>query len=128
MAFSLQINAVRNLNFWNTIKEDGNIINHTLNDIHMSEFSKLVPSLKIQDTIFLDTLFYIKSNLENEQFVQILFSGPRNSGHWICVWYDDILLRVYDSLNLNNLNDDQKKYIYCLLSNLNDITVCYEKV
>lgn len=98
-----------------------------LTDMHMFQFMKLIPQFNMQETIFLQNLFNIEPVRNNEIFIQILFCGSSEIGHWICVWYDGEILHVYDSLN-GVLNDDHKKYLHCLLPNKINLKIVYEKV
>lgn len=111
------------------LRLDGNSRDSMLNDLHIFEFMKFVTFLNMQATTLLDALEVIESNPEGREFVQILFSGPNNAGHWICVWYDVQfnVLRIYDSLNLG-LHKDHKKFISRIFPNNEQINVTYETV
>lgn len=115
------------LNFYEIIEKDGNRSESMLNDLHIFEFAKFIPHLNIQPTIFLSSLNNIVPFQINEEFIQILFRGPNDSGHWICVWYDKHILRIYDSLN-EGLHHDHKLYINRLFPNSDNIKIVYKKV
>ena len=68
-----------------TIKHSGFLRCGMLTSDHMLRFMNLVPYLHMQDPLFLQTLHYVQPNSNNREFVQILFSGPLEDGHWICV-------------------------------------------
>ena len=58
-----------------------------LTNDEMLEFNELLINCKtgfsIQNTVFLQLLHCIDRNPTNKKIVQILFSGPKNSGHWV---------------------------------------------
>ena len=113
--------------FFNIIQRSGFEEEGMLNDLHMSRFMQMMPSINMQCTLFLNILQFINQNVDNNEFIQILFRGPNNTGHWIYIWYDTIVIRVYDSLN-ECLHDDHKKYINRLFPNHQSLNVIYETV
>ena len=111
--------------FFKIIQRNGYAENGMLNDLHMSRFMNMVPSFNMQCTLFVHTLQFINQNIENNEFIQILFHGPNNdAGHWICIWYDTAVIRVYDNLN-GELHNDHKKYINRFVTSTeNNIYIC----
>ena len=114
-------------NFYSIIDLDDSSPRSMLTDLHMHKFMELVPNLHMQSTLLLQSLINIEQNPSGRQFVQILFRGPINLGHWICVWYNGDVLHIFDSLN-EGLQDDHKKYISRLFSNSDMLNIVYEIV
>lgn len=50
---------------------------------------------------------------QNDAYLQILFDRGINCkiGHWICIYYNESIFHVYDSLNCNYLRRQHKLYI-----------------
>lgn len=98
-----------------------------LNDLHIDEFAKMIPSMRMQPTIFLQMLNNVENRSSNEEFVQILFSGRSDEGHWICMWYDTRILHVYDSIGAG-LHDDHLRYLNRIFPQKDYLEVVNEKV
>ena len=113
--------------FWRILSLNGDDNESMLTDDHMYYFQNLIINFNMQNTNFKELIYNIERNPPGRLFIQILFSGPNNAGHWICVWYDGRALHVYDSLN-GKLNYDHKKYINRLLPNIENIPTIYEIV
>lgn len=102
-----------------------------LTDDHMFLFNEILELNQIgfimQPTIFLQNLSSIKENQSNSKFVQILFSGSNDAGHWTAVYYDGSFLHVYDSLGWK-LNMDHKIFLKRIFPDFEELIVIYEKV
>lgn len=96
----------------------------------MKEFNEILIAnnigFSIQDPIYLQSLYFIDRNPSNKNFVQILFSGPLNAGHWISIYYDGEIIHVYDSLG-HGLNKEHKIFINRLLPDYKNLVIVNEK-
>ena len=85
-----------------------------LTNDEMIEFNELLircnTGFSIQNSVFLQLLHYIDRNPSNKNMVQVLFSGPKNAGHWIAVYYDGEILHIYDGMG-KGLNKEHKLFI-----------------
>ncbi|MBW0543504.1 hypothetical protein O181_083219 [Austropuccinia psidii MF-1] len=117
----------QNSQFWSILHTDGDNPRGQLNDDHMYVFMNLGPEMRMQSTLLKQNPQFIQERNENETFIQILHSGPYDSGHWICIWYDTSVVHVYDSMNLK-LNAEHYEYLNRLLPNKRTLNVVYEKV
>ena len=103
----------------------------------MAEFMKLIPQFNMQSTLLCQMWAQIQERNENEEFIQILFSGNKQLlkdgitsvyiGHWICIWYHKNIIHVSDSIN-SGLNTDHLKFISRLFPNNLSIKVVEETV
>lgn len=105
--------------------------NSMLTDTHITEFNRILQSqsnFSMQSTLFLQLPFLINPVPLDQEYIQILFSGNNNHGHWICIYYSNYIIHVYDSLNQHSLNDDQIKYIRKLFPYSQNIEIVFENV
>lgn len=73
-----------------------------LHDNHIFVFNTFFSqqiNFNIQPTIFLQRTHRIQPYENKDNFIQILHSGNNEADHWICVYYENNNLHVYDSLN-----------------------------
>lgn len=61
-------------------------------------------------------------------YIQILFSGSVNNGHWICIYYDKNIIHIYDSLNTNVLHNDFKIFLNYMFPIKDNLKIVYEQV
>lgn len=100
-----------------------------LNDNHFLELNKILQEnnclLQSDDILLLHTT---QETIRRGEFVQVIFDGNRESGHYICVYCDGFSLRVYDSLNRSNLSAYQTSILQKLLPQVPQIPICYVTV
>lgn len=105
--------------------------NSQLNDNHILEFNnilKIYTRFNMQSTINFQRLSNIQSINRNNEYLQILFSGNNSNGHWICLYYNDNIIHIYDSINKKDLDDDHKIVINRLFPNKNNLRITFEQV
>ena len=105
--------------------------NSRLTDKHMDAFIKLVSKcspFNIQSPLYLQVPENITPIDLNRSYIQLLFSGPSSSGHWICMFYNNKTLHIYDSLNNNDLYAEHKVFLNRLFPNKNGLRIVFEKV
>ena len=51
-----------------------------------------------------------------------------DSGHWICIYYSNFVIHVYDSFNMNTLTDDCKIFINRMFPNNSNLRIVFEEV
>lgn len=100
-------------------------------DTHIDKFIDILEHYdtpyRMQSTLLVQIPRTIRRAPRDQPCLQILFRGPIDSGHWICVWYDTEVLHVYDSANARILHQDHKIFLRRLLPHDN-IPVVFEKV
>lgn len=64
----------------------------------------------------------------NNSYIQILFSRDNLKGHWICMYYSDNVIHIYDSWNQNSLHPHHETYLKKLFSRSNNLKIVYEKL
>lgn len=105
--------------------------NSMLNDNHMLEFNRILSSytnFSMQSSLFLQRPEnIIPISLRNES-IQILFSGNAKFGHWICIYYNENVIQVFDSMNTSTLSDDHKICINRLFPDNTNLKIVFEKV
>lgn len=95
------------------LKEDEiNIITNgdMLLDNHIDKFSLILESCsnyRLCTTLMKYHPQLIESVPQNVKHIQLLHSGSRKKGHWVCSYYDTKSIYIYDSLNSRELNEDQ---------------------
>lgn len=105
--------------------------NIMLTDSHITEFIKILQShtsFEMQSPLFLQLPFNIKPVQLNKKYLQILFSGNNKHGHWICIYYNDYVIHVYDSINQHSLHADHEKYLRHLFPNIDNLKIVFENV
>ena len=60
--------------------------------------------------------------------IQVLFSGGTNYGHWICIYYRNSTIHVFDSLNKLTLDMNHKIFLNRMFPNKNNIRIIFETV
>ena len=82
-------------------------INSMLTDELIFKFNRILKShthqFSMQPTIFLQRPYNIKPVQRNFEYIQILFTGSNECGHWICMYYCNDIIHIYDSFNQNCL-------------------------
>ena len=102
-----------------------------LNDNHIEEFNSIIKTcinFSMQSTLLLQRPQNIVPVSRNEEYLQILFSGNSELGHWIFIWYFDNIIHIYDSLNSKHLNSDQMIFINRLFPNKINLQIVFETV
>ena len=105
--------------------------NSRLTSDHIEAFIKLVSiysDYRIQSSLLLQNPTSIQPIDMNTKSIQLLYSGESDSGHWICVYYENYKLHIYDSLNFNNIHTDHKIFLNRMLPIKTNINLIYEKV
>ena len=82
----------------------------------------------MQPTIFLQQPYNIKPVEHDAEYIQILFTGQNECGHWICMYYCNDIIHIYDSFNQKCLTEDQMIYINRLFPNKNNLKITFETV
>lgn len=100
-----------------------------LDDSHFLEVDKILLEndcdLQSQNLLI---LYNTNEICRRTQFIQILFDGNTENGHYICVYCDGFLIRVYDSMNRKNLSDFQIGILRKMLPKISKIPIIYEEV
>ena len=102
-----------------------------LNDNHIFEFNKILKTytkFDMQCTINMRRLSNIKPVDINNDFIQLLFSGSSENGHWICIWYTNFVIHVFDSLNKHSLDNDHIIVLNRMFPNKGNISIIFENV
>ncbi|OXU18701.1 hypothetical protein TSAR_001765 [Trichomalopsis sarcophagae] len=102
-----------------------------LNDNHIFEFNNILKSytsFNMQCTVTMQRLSNIRQADLNRQFIQTLFSGSSNNGHWICIFYDNKVIHVYYSINKRNLDGDNLITINRMFPNKEHLRITFETV
>ena len=112
------------------LEKDGSESDGMLTDDHMYEFNKILiqsnTGLKLEDTVS-GRLDLIKKTGSKRKRIQVLFSGPRDSGHWICIYFIDSKIFIYDSLRLG-LNSEHKAFINRMFPDNEELVIVQEKI
>lgn len=82
----------------------------------------------MQHPILLQMPYNIQPVRLDQKYIQILFSGNENFGHWICIFYNENVIHVYDSSNNKGLHDDHKIYLNRLFPNAKNLKIVFEEV
>ena len=88
--------------------------NSKLTDTHIDADIKLVPEFsqfRIRSQLYLQIPERILPIDLDKTYIQILFSGPSASGHWICLFYNQKKVHIYDSLNSKFLYTEHKVFL-----------------
>ncbi|OXU17575.1 hypothetical protein TSAR_015488, partial [Trichomalopsis sarcophagae] len=102
-----------------------------LNDIHILEFNQILrscSSFDMQSPLLVQKPFNINPIPIDSEYFQILFSGNFKKDHWICMYYKDNIIHIYDSLNVGFLHDEHKVYINRLFPNNSNLKIIFEQV
>lgn len=102
-----------------------------LTDNHITEFNNILRSItkfSMQSPLFLQLPHVIKPVPLEEEYIQILFSGNNEYGHWICIYYNEMIIHVYDSNNQFPLQDHHKIFLNRLFPDIKNLRIVYEKV
>lgn len=83
------------------LRMDGDKAEGMLNDDHIKYFDEILLEngidIKLQSTLLRQRLDHV-IQAGNQKFIQILHSGSYNEGHWVCVYHEDNVIHLYDSL------------------------------
>ena len=100
------------------LTKDGNNSDSMLSDEHMSHFNDILLENKIdirmQPTVYSERLDHIE--IINNNFIQILQSGPLKAGHWVVVYHTHNIIHFFDSLG-HKINLDQKLFLSSIFPN-----------
>lgn len=102
-----------------------------LNDIHMSEFNEILKSysfFNMQSPLLIQKPCNIQPVAIDNEYIQLLFSGNSEKGHWICMYYNNKTIHIYDSLNARCLQNEHKIFINRLFPNNSDLKITFETV
>lgn len=106
---------------------DGNSKKGMLTDDHMHLFNKILLEnnidIQMQPTLYSQRLDLIQIN--HQKFIQIIHSGLRNLGHWVCVYHNDNVIHFYDSLG-NKLAKEHKLFLSRVFPDLKELMVTEE--
>lgn len=100
-------------------------------DEHILKFNQIIKhytNFSMQDTILIQRPWNINPVPLDSEYLQILFSGDTNFGHWICIYYKNGVIHVYDSMMTKFLNNDQKIYLNRLFPNNRNLKIAFENV
>ena len=103
---------------------------HLLNDLHIFDFNnilKLHSSFDMQSSLMFQKSCKINLISMNSEYIQIFFSGNDKRGHWICMYYNNVL-HIYDSVNAKCLKDEHKVFIKKLFPNISNLLITFEVV
>ena len=101
-----------------------------LNDEHILEFNNILKncsSFNIQSPL-LDQKPYIISVPIDCEYIQLLFLGNSENGHWICMYYSNNIIHIYDSLNVKCVKEEHKVFINRLFPNNPELKITFETV
>ena len=62
------------------------------------------------------------------EYIQLLFLGNSENGHWICMYYSNNIIHIYDSLNVECLKEEDKVFINRLFPNNPELKITFETV
>ena len=85
-----------------------------LNDEHILEFKNILKnfsSFNIQSSLLVQKPYNIISISIDCEYIQLLFLGNSKKDHWICMYYSNNIIHIYDSLNVKCLKDEDKVFI-----------------
>ena len=94
--FNLNENNYKIIEGINNYSED----NSRLTSDYIQAYIKLLPThseYSMQSSLLLQNPMGIEPIDLNEKTIQLLYSGTSDSGYWICVYYENYKLHVYDS-------------------------------
>ena len=81
---------------------------------------------RIQSPLYLQVLERIVPIDLDKPYVRIIFSGPLPSGHWICMFYNQKKLHIYDSLNSKFLCTEHKVFLNRLFPDKNGLQITFD--
>ena len=100
-----------------------------LPDTHIDAYIKLVSeSLNLESPLYLQVPERIVPIDLDKPYIQILFSGPSASGHWICMFNNQKRVHIYDSLNSKFLYTEHKVFLNRLFTDKNGLQIIFENV
>ena len=102
-----------------------------ITDIHIEAYIKLVSEcsqFNIQTPLYLQVPEKIAPIDLDKSHIQILFSCPLTSEHWICMYYNQKKLHIYDSLNSKFLYTGHKVFLNRLFPNEDGLNIAFENV
>ena len=80
----------------------------------------------MQSSLLVQKPYNIISILINCEYIQLLFAGNSEKGHWICMYYSIYI--YYDSLNVKCLKEENKVFINRLFPNNPELKITFETV
>ena len=81
-----------------------------LKDEHIFGFNNILKnflSFNMQSSLLVQKSYNIISIQINCEYIQLLFSGNSEKGHWICMYCSNNIIHIYDSLNVKCLKEDK---------------------
>ena len=103
----------------------------TLNDEHILEFINIIKncsSFNIQSSLSVQKPYNIISIPIDCEYIQLLFLGNSEKGHWICSTIAINIVHIYDSLNVKCLKEEDKVFINRLFPNNPELKITLETV
>ena len=97
-----------------------------LNDEHILEFNNILKncsSFNIQSSLLVQKPYNIISIPID---CQLLFLGNSEKSHWICIYYSNNIIHIYDSLNVTCLKEEDKVFINRLFPNNPELKISFE--
>ena len=102
-----------------------------LNDEHILEFNNIFKncsSFNMQSSLLVQKPYNIISTPINSEYIQLLFSGNSEKGHWVCMYYSNNIIHIYDSLNAKCVKEEDKVFINRLFPNNPELKITFETV
>ena len=62
------------------------------------------------------------------EYIQLLFLGNSEKGNWICMYYSNNIIHIYDSLNVKCLKEEDKVFINKLFPNNPELKITFATV
>ena len=102
-----------------------------LNDEHILEYNNILKncsSFNIQSSLLVQKPYNIISIPIDCEYIQLLFLSNSEKGHWICIYYSNSIIHIYDSLNVKCLKEEDKVFINGLFPNNSELKITFETV
>ena len=82
----------------------------------------------MQSSLSVQKLYNIISIPIHCEYIKLLFSGNSDKGRWICMYYSNNIIHIYDSLNVKCLKGEDKVFINRLFPNNPELKITFETV
>ena len=98
-------------------------------DEHILEYNNILKncsSFYIQSLLLVQKPYNIISIRIDCEYIQLLFLGHSEKGHWICMYYSNNIIHIYDNLNVKCVHEEDKVFINRLFPNNPELKITFE--